>query len=196
MSAPPIDPPAVYYAELCARSYSDTPTYGKASDAGRALVYNSVVTLPGTDNKQSVLADGDIETVTIEHIGTVHAGFWGALAPIRQPLVDLSPLIITGHSEGADEALLLGGVLCAAGKPPTAIYAFEPARLCMDAMLRGLLESHGVMVFATKNGNDLVPDVPPWMQHPCDLALIGKPILPIPNIQDHLIENVIKSLQA
>ena len=71
----PIDPPAVYYAELCARSYNDPPTYGKADGAGRAHNYNGVIALPGTANPASIVADGDIATVTVEHLGILHAGF-------------------------------------------------------------------------------------------------------------------------
>ncbi len=188
------DPAAIDMARLCARAYTDPPTYGKADGAGRAHVYDGIVVFRGTDDPASMLTDLDIATVAVPQLGTLHDGFLDAFGEVAPPLIKLKPQIITGHSLGAALALIYAGELCRAGYAPSAVYAFEPPRLAMDDTLRKLLDAHGVMRFCTRNGLDPVTEVPPWMSLPGNLSSIGNVTGTLDLISYHLIDNVIKSL--
>ena len=188
------DPSALDMARLCARAYTDPPTYGQANGAGRAHVYDGVVVFRGTDDPASMLTDLDIATVTIPQLGTIHDGFWDAFGEVAGDLMKLKPQIIAGHSLGAALALIYAGELCRAGHAPSAVYAFEPPRLAMDDTLRTLLDAHGVMRFCTRNGLDPVTEVPPWMSLPASLSSIGTVTGTLDLISYHLIDNVIQSL--
>jgi len=48
--------------------------------------------------------------------------------------------------------------------------------------------------FATRNGNDLVTQIPFDMTLPGELTQIGTPCLPFDNVQDHDIGRVIEAL--
>jgi hypothetical protein len=189
-----MDPSVVDLATLCARAYSDPPTYGKPDGAGRAHVYDGVVVFRGTDDPASLLIDLDVETVTVPDLGTLHAGFWSAFGEIAGDLMKLSPQIIAGHSLGGALALIYAGELCRAGHAPSAVYAFEPPRLAMDNTLRDLLDAHGVMRFCTRNGLDPVTEVPSWMSLPANLSSIGRITSTLDLISYHKIEAVISSL--
>lgn len=195
--------PALPYALLAQKAYQLPPHIGAEASAARAIIETMpdglTVAFPGTNNIACWLADLDVALTYVRGLGRLHAGFWGAYASIEGPLMEQSPKVTTGHSEGADLALLYGGALCLAGKPPKAIYAFEPARVSVDATLAKLFAQHGVKLLLTQNGEDVVPMVPRLLhawQHPAELVKIGAASEPIPNIEDHLIENVIKALQA
>jgi len=90
------------------------------------------------------------------------------------PAVDVT----LGHSEGAALALLCAAQLCLAGRPPKAVWAFEPPRVSADGTLAALFAAHGVQLTLTQNGEDIVPMVPrlgeAW-QHPAPLQRIGHP---------------------
>ena len=68
-----------------------------------------------------------------------------------------------------------------------------------DGTLAALFAHHGVKLMLTQNGEDIVPMVPrllePW-QHPAPLQHIGHAALPVPNVDDHLIEHVIAALEG
>ncbi|MDE1943551.1 MAG: lipase, partial [Betaproteobacteria bacterium] len=157
------------------------------------------VAFPGTNNVACWLADLDVALTTVRGMGRVHAGFWGAYASIEGPLMDQSPEVTCGHSEGAALALLYGGALCLAGKPPKAVYAFEPPRVSIDGVLAKLFQRCGVQLLLTQNGEDVVPQIPRLLhtwQHPGELTRIGKAYEPFPNVEDHLIEHVIEALSG
>jgi hypothetical protein len=107
--------------------------------------------------------------------------------------------VTLGHSEGAALAVLFAAELCLAGRPPKAVYAFEPPRVTADGAMAALFARCGVDLVLTQNGNDVVPDVPrlmePW-QHPAALQRIGRAALPFPNVDDHLIAHVVVALAA
>ena len=187
------------YARLAARAYTEPPAIGVASSAARALVFGpGVVGFPGTDNLACWLADLDAAAVDVPGLGRLHAGFWGAFQQIAAPLMALSDVQVTlGHSEGAALALIFAAQLCLAGRPPRAVYAFEPPRVSADGTIAALFAAHQVQLTLTRNGEDVVPMVPrllePW-QHAGPLLQIGRAELPIPNVQDHSIARVVAAL--
>lgn len=187
------------YALLAARAYSEPPTIGQACSAARAVVFGQgVVGFPGTNNLACWLADLDATAVPVLGLGRLHAGFWRAYELISAPLMALADVQVTlGHSEGAALAILFAAELCLLGRPPKAVYAFEPPRVSADGTLAALFAEHGVDLVLTQNGNDVVPDVPrliePW-QHPAPLRRIGRAALPFPNVDDHLIAHVVVAL--
>ena len=185
-------------AQLALQAYTDKPTLGSESSAGRAVVYGTAVGFPGTDNLACWLADLDAATVQVPGLGLLHAGFWRAYQGLAGHLMGLQGVeVALGHSEGAALALLYAGQLCLAGRPPKAVYAFEPPRPSADAVLGKLLAQNGVKVVLTRKGNDVVPLVPrlihPW-QLPGQLTAIGHACEPIPNVQDHFIAGVLAAL--
>jgi len=189
------------YARLAALAYTEPPLIGLASSAARAVVFSpGVVGFPGTDNLACWLADLDAAAVDVRGLGRLHAGFWGAFQQISAPLMALPEVQVTlGHSEGAALALIFAAQLCLAGRPPRAVYAFEPPRVSADGTIAALFATHGVALTLTRNGEDIVPMVPrllePW-QHAAPLLQIGHAELPIPNVQDHVIERVVAALQS
>ena len=185
-------------AQLAQRVYTDAPTIGQGASAARAVVYGSAVAFPGTDNLACWLADLDAAAVDVPGLGRLHAGFWGAWREISAQVLTLPSIQYTiGHSEGAALAIIAAASLCLAGKPPTEVWAFAPPRVSADTVLAQLFHAHGVELHLYRNGLDIVPDVPrllqPW-QHPAPLTGIGHASLPVVNIEDHLIEHVIKAL--
>lgn len=187
------------YALLAARAYTEQPTIGLESSAARAVDFGGgVVGFPGTNNLACWLADLDATIDDVPGMGRLHAGFWRAFQSISEPLLARLDVEVTvGHSEGAALAILYAAQLCIAGKPPKAVYAFEPPRVSADGTLAALFATHGVELMLTQNGNDVVPDVPrlcsPW-QHPAPLQRIGSAALPFPNVDDHLIAHVVVAL--
>ena len=185
-------------ALLAERAYTDAPTFGKADSAGRAVVYGEAVGFPGTDNIACWLADLDAAGDEVDGMGVVHVGFWTAWLEISAQVLALDGVeVLLGHSEGAALALIAAAQLCLAGKPPLAVFAIEPPRVSADDTLAKLFAAHGVQLYLCRNGLDVVTDVPrltrPW-QHPAPLTAIGHASMPVPNIEDHLIGNVIKAL--
>jgi len=186
------------YALLAQRAYSTPPLIGEESSAARAIVDGDVVAFPGTNNLPCWLADLDVRVEVVPGLGALHAGFWRAFSSIRDALFKLpTPAVTVGHSEGAALAILFAAALCQVGRAPREVYAFEPPRVSADSVLAELLQGHGVQVNLYRNGYDVVPLVPrllhPW-QHPARLVAIGKPAIPVTNVEDHFIERVIAAL--
>jgi predicted lipase len=192
---------ALQYALLAKAAYSTAPTIGREDGAARAIISDTddgqVISFPGTNNIATWLADLNVDTVNVIGLGELHEGFWDAFNDIRSPLMQNSPAVTCGHSEGAALALIYAAALCFIGKPPKAVYAFEPPRISCDPTIKALFVEHGVQVYLYQNGNDIVPDVPrlihDW-QHPGQLIRIGEASEPFPNVTDHMIDNVIGAL--
>jgi hypothetical protein len=189
------------FALLAQEAYSAAPDIGKADSASRAIVRRTeaglCIAFPGTDNLDCWGADFDVSPISVTGIGEVHRGFWNALQAIAAPIVTAignQPVTLVGHSLGGALAILCAASLVVAGKPPVAVYAFEPPRVSPDLTLRTLLAKVPLHLF--KNGNDLVTDVPPGWSQPALLTHIGTALLPFPNIRDHAISRVITAFPS
>ncbi|PRE82322.1 lipase family protein [Burkholderia gladioli] len=187
------------FALLARDAYTAVPDIGAADSASRAIVRQTaaglVVAFPGTDNAASWLADLDVLPADVAGIGLVHRGFWRAwsvIAPAIVAAIGAQPVTLVGHSLGAALAICAAAALTSAGRPPVAVYGFEPPRVAAGPRLALLLAA--VPVYLFRNGNDLVPDVPPGWRHAAPLAHIGTAALPFPNIEDHAIDRVIAAL--
>ncbi len=195
------------YALLAQDAYTSIPQIGDESSAARAIIESTIdgtaFAFPGTNNVACWLADLDC-AVTLTELGRLHKGFNDAALAIRAAVEAKAatvppPIILVGHSEGAALALVLAGYLCLAGRPPRAVFAFEPPRVSADAKLGELLRQHGVRLFLFAKGNDIVPMVPrllfPWA-HPAPLTQIGTAAEPFPNVADHLMAGVVEAVRA
>ncbi|WP_186288604.1 lipase family protein [Burkholderia gladioli] len=187
------------FALLARDAYTAAPDIGAADSASRAIVRQTavglVIAFPGTDNAASWLADLDVLPVDVAGIGLVHRGFWrawSAIAPAIVAAIGTQPVTLVGHSLGAALAICAAAALTSAGRPPVAVYGFEPPRVAAGPRLTLLLAA--VPVYLFRNGNDLVPDVPPGWRHAAPLEHIGTAALPFPNIEDHAIDRVIAAL--
>jgi hypothetical protein len=187
------------FALLAQEAYSAKPDIGDSDSASRAIVRQTaaglVVAFPGTDNIDCWGADFDVVPVSVPGMGDVHRGFWAALQAISAQVMAAigdQPVTLVGHSLGGALSILMAASLTVAGKPPAAVYAFEPPRVSPDMTIRTLLSK--VPVHLYKNGNDIVPDVPFGWQHAALLVHIGSPLLPWPNVRDHAIARVIEAL--
>ncbi len=156
----------------------------------------SILALRGTIDMDDFIRDIDAVPITVPGLGNVHGGFWEGLGDFLDEVLPLlrGKVVITGHSLGASRAVLLGAKLCLIGYPPAQILGFEPAKVSTDSVLGDLLASKMVQIVLTKNGGDLVPDLPDGLdyRHPVPLDRIGVPTLP--NLVDHEIANVIRAL--
>lgn len=187
------------FALLAQEAYTAAPDIGKADSASRAIMRHTAVGLcvafPGTDNLPSWLADLDVLTINVPGVGDVHRGFWQAWEAIAAPVmaaIGAQPVTLVGHSLGAALALMAAVSLTLVGRPPAAVYGFEPPRVSPAVSVRTLLADVPVTLY--KNGNDVVPDVPLGWNHAALLTHVGTPLLPIPNVEDHMIARVIGAL--
>lgn len=188
------------YALLAQEAYTAAPDIGKVDSASRAIVRHTnaglVIAFPGTDNAACWVADLDALTVDVPGVGAVHRGFWEAWQAIAAPVtvaIGDQPVTLVGHSLGAAIAICAAVSFTIGGRPPVAVFGFEPPRVSPDLGVRTAV-AH-VPLHLYKNGNDLVPDVPLGWQHAALLAHIGVPALPVPNVEDHAIARVIAALE-
>lgn len=191
----------LFYAQMAAAAYTTTPTFGAENSACRVISKNTMdgltIGFPGTNNAASILADIEVDVVEVDGIGSVHEGFWKAFYAQQTKLMALKPAVVYGHSEGAALALIYAAELCLAGTPPQAVYAFEPPRISADPTIAELLDYHVPTVILTRNGDDLVTEVPNLLhhwQHPAPLMRIGNTNV-LDTLEDHKIENVIRSIE-
>lgn len=185
-------------ALLASAAYDSKPSLGDEDSAARVVITGNAVAFPGTNNLACWLADLDAKARYIQGLGWVHCGFADAMDEIKAGILSLQDIdTFIGHSEGAALAILAAAYRCLAGCSPKAVYAFEPPRVAACGTLGKLLSKHGVELRLYRNGNDVVPLIPrilyAW-QHPASLIAIGKPALPVPNVVDHFMDNVISSL--
>ncbi|MCA8492540.1 alpha/beta fold hydrolase [Burkholderia arboris] len=189
------------YALLAQEAYSAKPDIGKADSASRAIVRQTaaglVVAFPGTDNLDCVAADLDAHPIDVIGIGQVHHGFWsawGAIALDVLAAIDGRPVTLVGHSLGAAIAIMAASAMVATGSAPAAVYGFEPPRVSTNGSVAELLTNVPLSLY--KNGNDIVPELPPNWQHAGAIQAIGLPALPFLNVTDHAIARVISALSS
>lgn len=186
----------VDFAILAKRAYTDAPTIGQADSASRMHVYGLAHVFRGSDDAASWRHDFSIATIDIPGLGKLHSGFWSALAAILPACLALpAPKAIVGHSLGAAMAIIYAAVLAQIGTI-VPVYAFEPPRLCGDTVMAQLLKDRQVPFFATRNGNDVVTQVPSGLTLPGPISQIGHASFPMANITDHSIDRVIDALKA
>lgn len=184
----------VDYALLAQRAYTDAPTVGQADSASRMHIYGDVHVFRGSDDLASFIADADCDVIAVEGLGRIHKGFYGALATILPQCLALPrPSAVAGHSLGAAMAIIYAAVLAQLGHV-VPVYAFEPPRLCGDAAMQDLLAANKVPWFATRNGNDIVTQVPLMLGLPGPLTPIGHASMPFDNVIDHNMGRVIAAL--
>ena len=170
---------------------------GSARAILRETTAGLVVAFPGTDNVMTWLTDLDALITSVPNLGEVHRGFWEAWQLISEPLqsaIGARPVTLVGHSLGAALAILAGAALSMASHRVVGIYGFEPPRVSLGSDLQAVLALGPVPLYLTRNGNDLVPDVPFGFQHAGALTQVGRASVPFPNIDDHAIERVIEAL--
>lgn len=189
------------YALLAQEAYSAVPDIGKADSASRAIVRTTAaglcVAFPGSDNADCWEADFDLLPVSVPGAGNLHRGFWDAWQAIAGDVIAAigdQPVTLAGHSLGGAIAVMAAIALTLAGKPPAAVYGFEPPRVSPDLSVRTLLANVPVRLY--KNGNDIVPDVPFGWNHAAPLIHIGTAAYPFPNVDDHMLARVISALPA
>jgi triacylglycerol lipase len=187
------------FALIAQEAYSAAPDIGDADSASRAIIRHTavglVVAFRGTDDLASFAADFDIEPFDVVGVGKVYRGFWDAWDAISLPVLAEAagqPVTLVGHSLGAAIALMCAAYMAVGGNPPAAVWGFEPPKVGVDTGICTVLEN--VPVFLFRNGNDLVPDVPPGGHHAAPLKQIGNASRPFPNIVDHEIARVIAAL--
>lgn len=187
------------FAALAQEAYDAAPDIGVAGSASRAIVRQTacglVIAFRGSDDVDSWIHDLDAVPMSVPGMGDVHAGFWNAWQAIASEVIAAignKPVTLVGHSLGASISLLAAASLTLAGKPPVAVWAFEPARVSFDLTLRNLLAKVPLHLF--RHGLDLVTDLPPDGMHPGLLTRFGTPSVPWPNIPDHLMPGILADL--
>lgn len=184
------------FALLSKRAYQDAPTIGEPNSASRMNVYGDVHVFRGTDNFMSAIADAECTTTHVWGLGAIHSGFYAAVAAILPACLALPrPVAVTGHSLGAAMAIIYAAVLAQMGCV-VPVYAFEPPRLCDGIAMSSLLDAQKVPFYATRNGRDVVTQVPPSLSLPGQLTLIGQPSHGFDNTTDHSIDRVIAALAS
>ncbi|WP_413226588.1 hypothetical protein [Burkholderia glumae] len=188
------------FALLAREAYTAAPDIGVADSASRAIVRHTagglVVAFPGTDNVASWLADLDVLPIDVAGVGLVHRGSGMPGRQSRRPSPRRSARSRSRSSaiRSGRLAICAAAALTSAGRATAAVYGFEPPRVAAGPRLALLLA--GVPVHLFKNGNDVVPDVPPGWHHVALLTHIGAPVLPFPNVEDHAIDRVIAALAS
>ena len=156
--------------------------------------------IAGTNNIRTALTDIEalVPTFVPELGAWVPASFWAAIAGASNEIDDLrqyrSPKVLGGHSLGAVLALLEGARLCAAGRPPQAIFGFAPPRSEMGNHLAKLFAAHGVAVQLYRLGDDEVTNLPPAYSHPAPLNQLAHPWAPLDELEVHSIDHIITAL--
>lgn len=189
------------FALLAQEAYSAAPDIGKADSASRAIVRQTaaglVVAFPGSDNAACWEVDFDAEPVDVAGAGKVHGGFWRAWQAISVDVLAAvagRPVTLVGHSLGGALAIMAAIEMTVSGNAPAGVYGFEPPRVSPGPDIAALLAHVPVTLY--RNGNDIVPTLPPDWQHAAALIAIGTPELPFLNTLDHKLGRVIDALMA
>jgi hypothetical protein len=179
----------LHMLELAQEAY-DAPPDVTAGDCFVILRHAgdvTVVSFAGTNPRQlrDVLTDCDAVTTFHPQIGEVHAGFLrdveGVFDAILQRVGD-DRIAVTGHSKGGSEASIFAALCLAAGRPIAQLTTFGRAR-CGD--LNGWIKD--LPGDDWWNGDDPIPDLPPWLPHPRTMTRVGFRAWKFDPIEDHML---------
>lgn len=189
------------FALLAQEAYDAPPDIGQLDSASRAIVRETpgglVIAFRGSDNKACWEADFDAFPMDVDGIGKLHRGIWQAWEAISAQVlaaIDGKPVTLVGHSLGGALALMCAIEMTVSGNAPASVWGFEPPRISPGPEFGPLLAHVPITLY--RNGNDVVPMVPPDWYHPVPLTLIGTPTMPFDNAFDHKMELVIAALSA
>ena len=103
----------------------------------------------------------DRQALNHPNLGFLHAGFYAAALaamPFIKYRINGEPFVLCGHSLGAAQALLIGGLLIDDKIPPLKIAAFAPPRVGGEQFVN-VVKS---LTSAYRYADDPVPLVPIW----------------------------------
>ena len=190
-------------AKLSQAAYAGRPTWTHGDCFAYGTTVNdttTVVAFRGTDPDaiKDWTHDFDAAPEDDAQLGWCHKGFLddvrGVAPQIMAALKGKPAIIVTGHSKGGAEALIFGGVLVAAGKPPLQISTFGAPRCAVfsSPTLAGLLAR--VAGTDYRHRDDPVPLVPIGFDHPRTILQLVPPTFALGVIADHYIANYIAAL--
>lgn len=162
-------------ANICAGTYdSDYPFdyifQGKLDDdtyvGVKRLGNLDVVAFRGSSNTEDWVRNFEAFPIYREGVGWIADGFMvGMDAPFYNLLnVVGSNWIGTGHSRGAAEVTIYAARMMLEGRPPIALVPLAPPATGGDKLLQLLAPIQNIHAYW--NEGDVVPDVPPWCNHP------------------------------
>ena len=181
---PQIDLPlARMCANACARAYPEATI---SSNLAHCLVVRAegpaILAFRGSEDIRDLLTDFQVRWVQTVH-GGIHSGFFNSALSVLNQILKLdqrqspAPVIVTGHSKGAAEALIVARWLVAAGRPVEAVVTFGGPRVG-DAEWRKSYNAAGTNIQQPTSNiqhptlgdatqrwvheEDLVPRLPVW----------------------------------
>lgn len=189
-----VRPPALYFAQLCALSYSDAAvarrgwrhrgadvevlldrapwgvTYAWRGTNGLADALRDIrMVVPWWDDELGWCAAGNLKGVN---------AIWEALEPsLDAARADGVSIYCAGHSLGGSEATVMAARLAARGYPVAGLFTAGAPKPSFGDRLRSTLERAGVRTLRLVADGDPVPSLPPvpLMRHPCPEYALRSP---------------------
>lgn len=187
------------FAILAQEAYNVAPDIGQIDSASRAIVRQTpgglAIAFRGSDNDACWAADFDAFPMDVDGIGKLHRGIWRAWEAMAAPVlaaIDGKPVTLVGHSLGAALALMCAIEMTVSGNAPAAVWGFAPPRISPGPEFGTLLEHVPITLY--RNGNDVVPALPPDWYHPAPIRSIGTPEMPFDNPFDHEMRKYLAAL--
>ena len=165
----------VQYAK---RAYADNPCaakigasctvfYSPLTDAEFFVEYvgdNLILTFRGSQSAEDFEQDGRFIRTDVDGLG-IHKGFWQDISSVDGKIFSIikdagKPVIFTGHSLGADLALLAAWLCARQNLPVLSVYAFAPARPGNAAFRDNYNKLLYDRTFCFENRDDPVPQIP------------------------------------
>lgn len=153
-------------AVQCARVYSDVTLQSDVCHALRSDYDGSaLIAFRGTRTMREWLIDARIKWWNLG-LGLVHSGFWDSLNtlfPQLDQIAQAGPVIITGHSKGAAEALLCAWRMTRLGRQVKAVVTFGGPRVGNGAWRRDYNAQLGERTWRWVHQEDIVCRLPVWL---------------------------------